>query len=100
MGQRAKDMAMNSKCGISFGIDWPNANKEVRNINGVAVSCIIDSDLFEVSMLTFPGAVREAFAVYKDVDFDQRLRDECGYAKLVYDRAADDFTQALKNLLN
>ena len=93
-------MGANGHTGASIQFNWSIAKKETRRINGQDVVCVHEAHLFEVSYLFGhgPGAVKESFITYKDVDFSNSLKEQC--SNFAYEGAAIGVTRALENLMH
>ena|SRR5260221_14478181 len=85
--------------GASIGFSWETAKKEVRRIDGQDVVCIHEAHLYEASYLfgSGPGAVKESYITYKDIDFSKSLEGQC--SNFAYEGAAIGVTRALEKLL-
>lgn len=77
---------------VSIGINYANAKKVTRRIDGVDVVCIVEAPLEEVSLIPGwnAGSSRRAFATLGDCP---DLHDE---SQLAREAAANAFTRALK----
>jgi HK97 family phage prohead protease len=98
-GRTARWMAENGHKGASIGFSWGTAKKEVRRIDGQDVVCIHEAHLYEASYLfgSGPGAVKESYITYKDIDFSKSLEGQC--SNFAYEGAAIGVTRALEKLL-
>jgi HK97 family phage prohead protease len=91
-GKTARWMAENVLTGVSIG--FKSVRNGIRIIDGKIVLYIIEADLDEVSLLHGPGAVKESFLTYKDVDFSRSLKEQC--SNFAYEGAAIGVTRALE----
>jgi HK97 family phage prohead protease len=102
LGQYARQMAQRSnRDAMSIGFNYDFAAKEVRRIDGLDVVVIAKAWLYEISFLCGADkqpAIKDAFAIYTNVDYSQSLRDESDCCKYLYDGAANAFTRSLRNL--
>ena len=97
-GRTARWMAENGHDDASIGFNDYNARTEIRRIDGLDVTCIVEADLFEGSYLFGKGlgAVKESYITFGDVDFSRSLKDEC--SSYLYHGAAVGFKRALQKL--
>jgi HK97 family phage prohead protease len=95
-GRRIRKFAENGRDAISIAFNYHGAKTESRCINGVDVTCIVDTDLWEISFLTGnTGAAKSAYAVLKDTNPYRSLREECSDGKFLYDAKAIAFKREL-----
>jgi len=99
-GKTARWMGANGHTGASIGFNWEIAKKSTIRIDDKHVVCVHEAHLFEVSYLFGhgPGAVKESFITYKDVDFSNSLKEQC--SNFAYEGAAIGVTRALQDVIN